>query len=34
MPESYAWNKQKILSFWDKGALNVRLKRVERTGNA
>lgn len=30
MPESNAWNEQKILSFWDKGPLNVRLKRVER----
>ncbi len=32
MPDSEAWNEQKILSFWDKGPLNVRLKRVNGAG--
>lgn len=31
MSDSEDWNKQRILSFWDKGPLNVRLKQVDRT---
>lgn len=30
MPNSGRWNEQKILSFWDKGPLDVKLRRVNR----
>lgn len=30
MSDSETWNEQKILSFWDKGPLNVKLTRVRR----
>jgi hypothetical protein len=30
MPESEQWNEQKIFSFWDKGPLDVKLRRVKR----
>ncbi|RVX75020.1 hypothetical protein B0A52_01297 [Exophiala mesophila] len=30
MPDSEHWNEQNILSFWDKGPLNIRLHRVKR----